>query len=419
MFNHKKPEVVVAGAGPVGLFAALSLARRGVRVEIVEEEWRSTTRSYALALHPRSLELLGELGLAAELLERARPVKTVGLYDGVARRDEIDLSKISSKFPFLAILPQLDLEELLIAALDKLGVKVEWNHRLAFISSNGGHAEATIDTLEQDSAGYAISQIETIVQKSTTLKPPFVIAADGHESVARTQLGIKFDSVRPSERFVVFEFDAEGELPDEVCVVLDKSTTNVLWPMPKGRYRWSFQVPPSTSHEDTRLKDRLVMEAMPRHPELGEEMLREAIELRAPWFKGEPTKLRWSTVVDFDYRLAREFGKGRVWLAGDAGHMTGPVGAQSMNIGLKEASELAQIVAGILHGRTALSALDAYGERRRIEWKELLGMGGTGLETRADAKPWVAENAARLVPCIPASGAHFGQIVERLGFAHA
>ena len=72
MFGRANPEVLVVGAGPVGLFAALALAKQGIQVAIVDREWRPGAHSYALALHPHSLSLLQELGIQESVLERAQ-----------------------------------------------------------------------------------------------------------------------------------------------------------------------------------------------------------------------------------------------------------------------------------------------------------------------------------------------------------
>src|SRR5690606_8964144 len=82
MFGREKTDVLVVGAGPVGLFTALHLARHGVRVQIVDKEWRTGAHSYALALHAASLRLLDDLGLRARVLEHAYRVDTVAFYDG-------------------------------------------------------------------------------------------------------------------------------------------------------------------------------------------------------------------------------------------------------------------------------------------------------------------------------------------------
>ncbi len=113
MFGRKNPEVLVVGAGPVGLFAALLLARRGVRLEIIDRDWRTGAHSYALALHPRSLRLFDELGLKEAVLQEAYPITSIGFYGGGERRAEIRAGGNSAQGLLAAVLRQDALEALL------------------------------------------------------------------------------------------------------------------------------------------------------------------------------------------------------------------------------------------------------------------------------------------------------------------
>src|SRR3954454_24848962 len=97
---QERPEVLVAGAGPVGLMAALTLAEQGIQVQIVDQEKRPAARSYALALHPQSLRLLDEVGLADELLERAHRIERLAFYEGMERRGEVDPPPPPAGIPF-------------------------------------------------------------------------------------------------------------------------------------------------------------------------------------------------------------------------------------------------------------------------------------------------------------------------------
>ena len=89
MKGKHETEVLIVGAGPVGLFTALLLAEHGVRVQIVDEQWRTGAHSYALALHPHSLKLLEQVGLAAAVLEHGYRVRSVALSDGAERRGDL------------------------------------------------------------------------------------------------------------------------------------------------------------------------------------------------------------------------------------------------------------------------------------------------------------------------------------------
>jgi 2-polyprenyl-6-methoxyphenol hydroxylase-like FAD-dependent oxidoreductase len=416
MFWRPKPQVLVAGAGPVGLFAALSLVRRGVPVRIIDEEWRSTTHSYALALHPRSLELLDELGLIDEVLQRARAIHAIGLYDAVGRRARISFGELERKYPFVAVLAQADLEELFMTALERAGVEVEWNSRLARISPAADHVDTTVDTLGTESVGYAIAGSETVVESSHDIPFKFVIGADGHDSLVRTQLGIRFNSQQPASDFAIFEFEAYGDTPDEMCIVLGDETTNVLWPMAGNRVRWSFQLTDHAASESSRDKDRLLMQLDDDGHSIADPgWLERLIRQRAPWFQAEIGHVHWATEVHFEHRLASAFGGPRAHLVGDASHVTGPIGVQSMNGGLGEAAELGAIVAGNMNGGASLAAVEAQFGRRAEEWRRLLGVDGPGLTPNESALPWLRQRAPRLAACIPASGEDFVDLVAQVG----
>ena len=110
MFRHADPEVLVVGAGPVGLVAALFLQQQGVRVEIVDMHQRTTQHSYALAIHPRTLRILDEAGLSEGLIGAGRKLTKVAYYEGRERRAEIDYSALASKHPYLLVIRQSLLE---------------------------------------------------------------------------------------------------------------------------------------------------------------------------------------------------------------------------------------------------------------------------------------------------------------------
>lgn len=415
MFNRSEKEVLVVGAGPVGLFAGVVLARLGVKPHIIDEADGPASHSYALALHPEALELLDECGLASKVISKARVLRTIGLYDAKEQRAQLDLSVLRSNFPFVAILSQASFEELLAEVLHEQGVKVEWSHRLARFEPGEGVVNVSIDTLEKDSAGYAYSEIGSLVSHSRNEKVHFVLGADGYESLVRRQLGIKFDSLRAPQRFAVFECRATETLPDEVRVVLDEATTNVLWPMPEGRYRWSFEVTDLVSEVEPRHKDRLIVDTgSSDSPFLQLAFARRLAAERAPWFRDPMKSTFFRVLTRFEQRLAESFGRDRIWLAGDAAHMTGPVGVQSMNVGMREAAELAKAFAHLLHGTAPPDVLTSYEQSRLAEWRYLLGQ-GAGVSAKSDADPWVAERAQRMVSCMPASGTHLAQLLGQLG----
>ena len=388
-------QVLVVGAGPVGLMTALCLAERGVHVRILDKEWRPTLHSFALALHPETLRSLEEFGLAHELVRQGRKLAKVGFYDRDRRLGEVDYSALPSAHPYLLVVPQSTLESALEEKLRQRKIQVEWNHQaLAFHQSDQG-VQVEIAEMEKVSLGYPIARSEWAVRRKNTVDVDYVVAADGYRSMTRQSLGIRYADYGHAQTFFVFEFPYAGAMPTEMRVVLGKGHSNVFWPIEDGRGRWSFEVPMSETETP------------------GMQQFHKLLEERAPWFSPVPESIYWSTLIRFDRRLAVSCGEDRVWLAGDAVHATGPVGIQSMNVGLREAGLVARNLASALQGGGE-AGLAGYEKSCRTEWLELLGV-EDGPAPTAEAPPWVREDSDRIVPCIPGSGEELGRLLAQIG----
>ena len=408
-------EVLVVGAGPVGLLTAILLAEAGIEVRIIDREERTASRSYACALHPRTLKLLDGLGLAAPVLEAGRRVEKIAFYDGATRQAEVKLSQLGGAFPFMVILPQNTFESLLEQRLRKLGVAVNWNHRFADLQNDVETVVATIEELGATGTGYSAPHMEMIIKKSFPVRAQFLVGADGYGSLVRQRLGIEHTRIAGPEFFAAYEFEPAEKVEDEVRVVLDQSTTNVLWPLPNNRYRWTFQLVKSEMASEFPEKER-------RGARLAQESVDERIrqyvqrvaKQRAPWFSAGIKAITWCTEVVFEQRVARQFGRERCWLAGDAAHQTGPVGVQSMNVGMAEAATLAGTLRKILRDRAALNLLETCNREWQEEWRRLLGSTG-GLKPRSETGPWVRERRARILSCLPASHEDLNRLAGQMG----
>jgi len=409
-----EPEVLVVGAGPVGLFTALLLARRGIEVQVVEQERRLAARSYALALHPGSLRLLDQVGLARESLERGHCVDRVAFYEGQERRAEIDLTVLASPFPCAAVLPQQVLEGLLESRLEQEGKRVLWRHRLAELHLGGGAAVAVVERLASD---------EDVVEETRVVRPGVVIGTDGSHSAVRRALRASYVEMSPPETFGVFELAADvppgSPLHHEIRVVLDGSGAGVLFALGGHRFRWSFQIEEAEWGEfvEPRFKRR-VFDAVGEDPfpYLVRERLEKLIATRAPWFTADLGDIIWSMAVRFEHRLTGRFGRENAWLAGDAAHLASPVGVQSMNIGLREAADLARHLSRVFREKTPLSTLDDYEATWRREWRCLFGARGHPSRTAA-TEAWTRRHAARIPSCIPASGDDLNTLLRQIGLA--
>src|SRR5262249_52956148 len=156
------PEVLVVGAGPVGLVAALFLQQDGVRVEIIDMHQRTTQHSYALAIHPHTLRILDEAELSEALIAGGRKLTKVAFYEGRERRAEIDYSLLASKHPYLLIIRQSALERAVEETLTRKKVKVHWGHRLQALSIGGASFLAEVAELDEVATGYPVARTEWV-----------------------------------------------------------------------------------------------------------------------------------------------------------------------------------------------------------------------------------------------------------------
>jgi 2-polyprenyl-6-methoxyphenol hydroxylase-like FAD-dependent oxidoreductase len=399
MSRRPDPEVLVVGAGPVGLAAALFLQQRDVRVDIIDMHQRTTQHSYALAIHPRTLRVLDEAGVSGELMAAGRKLTTVAFYEGSTRHAEIDYASLPSAHPYLLVVRQSRLEQALAAALRERNVEVRWSHRLAALDAGDAAPAAEVATLDHVATGYPVARTESVVVRTGTVRPAYVIGADGYDSAVRRMTGIEMEDRGEARIFSVYEVEAAGDLPAEVRVILDPGQTSVYWPLEDGRCRWGFQIRDASAHDASL------------------ERLAQLIAVRAPWCTAHPTQIYWSTLGVFEQRLAQRFGRGAVWLAGDAAHQAAPVGVHSMNAGLVDARELASRMAWNLRERRAPLLAELAAERRAA-WDRLLAA-ERDVRALSGASAWVRDARARIVASIPASGEDLEPLLAQIGLSAA
>jgi len=386
MLGKRETEVVVVGAGPVGLLAAVSLKSAGVDVQVYDTGQRTAAHSYALVLHPSTLRLLDRYGLTQSCTEAGRVVRRLSVYEGASRGVEFDFTRLSGPHPHVVVLPQARLESILEAALEKTGVKVHWDHRVQGLEPTADGVKLTVARLDKVSTGYPIAHTEVVVDKLFEVGAGYVVAADGYDSFVRRRLGIAFADQGRGQLYSVFQFAAQGDVPDEGRLMVEKDRVGGFWPLGDRHCRFSFPIGDAEEHRPDAAR------------------LEELIATSAPWFGGKIEAIEWTALGLFERKLAMAFGEARVWMAGDAAHLTGPLGGQSMNVGLREADNLAGRLVRVLRTGAPAQLLDDYGTSHAAEWRVLFG-----------AEAPYGSRTALLLPCLPASGedlkALLGQLV--------
>lgn len=418
-------DALVVGAGPVGLAAALTLVRAGHReIEIIDEAERRTGLSYALALHPATLEALAGLGVAVELTSRANRIDRVAIYDGAVRRAELELASLERGHPYVLVVPQSVLEEVLLAALAREGVEVRWRHRLSRLAhESGAEVACAIDRIDAESSGYAVAKTGGVVGKTFEREIPLVLGADGHGSLVRRALGLECAPTGPSGTVAVFELEGErlpADLPEEgarreLRLTIAGGARSVWWPLPGGRSRLGFDLASEAGPTAPRDKSRLPSIVPWLASALDERRLHELVAERMPWHATPSGRLMWSVAVRFERALASAFGRGRVWLAGDAAHLAFPFGVRSMNEGIVEAVDLATRFGRILDGAGSLDTLEAFGRERLAHWQSAVAPGGPGVLARetADGDSWLAAHAAVIAEALPVAAAEAEELLAR------
>jgi 2-polyprenyl-6-methoxyphenol hydroxylase-like FAD-dependent oxidoreductase len=399
-------EVLVVGAGPVGLMSALMLTERGIRVRIVDQERWTGEHNFALTLHGATLRILDDVGLADGLLAAGIKVKRVALRDATGRRAELRLDELESEMPYALVLSQSALEDVLERRLREKGVRVEWSHHLSELRADEDGVSFELEQLGTGSGGYPISHHLMSIEGVKHGRASHVIGADGFHSMVRRRAGIDVEPAGAPTWYAAVELDGYRGPFDESEVVLDADTADVLWPLPGGRCRWSLQVDGDFPAIGTFMPgERVADTALDRDEVLA------ILGRRAPWFDASGLEVVRSLRVHFEPAVARSFGDGRIHLAGDACHVASPIGVQSMNAGLLDAHDLAANLARVLRNGGDGERLERHDRARAAAWRQLLDAPAVG----EGADPWVAAHAGRILSCIPAIGGDLRALGRQLG----
>ena len=330
-------DVLIVGAGPVGLMLAAELARYGVAVRIIDQSAHATQTSKALVVWPRTLELMDRMGcggafLAAGLRAHGATIRGGDAVLGHARFDDV-----ASPYPFALMIPQSETERLLGEHLSSLGVEVERNVRLDGVVQREAVVEARLTRADG---------------RTETCEVAWLAGCDGAHSSVRHALGVDFHGSTQSDEWLLADVRLEGAAappPDEVAPYLHRDGPFVIFPIPGGRARVVADV------------GKADLDKPPTNPTL--EDVQALIDRRAGGgFRAyDPV---WLTHFRINERKVAEYRAGRIFLAGDAAHIHSPAGGQGMNTGMQDAINLAWKLAMVIRGDAAPALLDSYSPER-------------------------------------------------------
>ncbi len=336
------PQVLVAGAGPVGLSLAITCRRFGIPVRIVDRAPQPSQVSKALAVWSGTLEAFDAMGLMPGFLDQG--VRLHALSAGTRGRELASLNVgggIDSPYPFPLLLPQSRTEQLLGQQLASVGAQVERGVELLdFVQDNAG-VTATLRRPEGT---------------EETLRTRYLVGCDGARSTVRHGLGIDFEGYTEPQICLLADARIEGGALDPASIYLwwQNGGTAALFPVENGIWR-IFVVRAQGGDQPPTLQE--IQTLLDRHGR-GGLRLHDA---------------SWLSTFRINERLAARYRDGRCFLAGDAAHIHSPAGGQGMNTGIQDAVNLGWKLAHVLNGvGDADLLLDSYEAERRPIAREVI-----------------------------------------------
>ena len=375
-------DVLVLGAGPVGLTLANELVRHGIKPRIVDKAAGIREVSKAMILHVRTQEVLDKVGVAARLAQEAEPLTEVVVHAYGKHIGAWDLSGMDSPYEHPLIIGQNRTQHALLDLLASKGIDVEWN------------TEAIAMTLTDDGATVTLKTTDEREGVAEKIEARYVVGCEGSNSLVRRSLGFSFDGDRyTGEQFI-------------------QADCRIRWALPKGRsylfltavgYLMVIEFPNEVVRIFISLPDKPdatgareaagqfgAVESTNEEPTLAEiqahltELTGFACELWDPI---------WLARYRTSHRYADRFSRGRAFIAGDAGHVHVPIGGQGMNMGIQDAFNLGWKLAGVAKGNLRTEILESYHAERHPVAENLIkgtNFAYTGILAPSQARQYAA-----------------------------
>ncbi len=332
----RKPLIVI-GAGPVGLAAAVDARLQGLDVLVLDDDKTVSVGSRAVCYAKRSLEILDRLGIADQACG-------LGVSWNIGRtfleEDEVYQFNLvpdaGHKRPGMINLQQYHIEEMLIARALELGADIRWQHKVTAVTREADHASLTVETPDGP----------------FDIEADWLVVADGARSPIRRHLGLDIEGRVFQDRFLIADVIMKADYPAErwfwfdppfhpnQSVLLHKQSNNV--------WRIDFQLGWDADPEEEKKPEKVIprLQAM-----LGDE---------------RPFELEWVSIYTFQCRRMTDFRHGRVLFVGDAAHQVSPFGARGANSGFQDADDLMWKLALVIQGRAPERLLDSYALDRQF-----------------------------------------------------
>jgi 2-polyprenyl-6-methoxyphenol hydroxylase-like FAD-dependent oxidoreductase len=367
--------VLVVGAGPVGLTMAAELARHGARCRIIDRLPQGSPYCRAIGVTPRTLELWDSMGIARDMIDAGLWID--GMRSIIHGQPPKDILLDLGDLPYSELgLPQYETERILARHLARFGLAVERDVALTELRQSNDAVRVRLDHTQ------GASEEESF---------RYVIGCDGAHSAVRHALGINFEGEAFPMMFMLGDVHIDWALPRGLALRAlrlkegDAPDMFIAIPLPEpNRYRVSTLAPPDLNTSAG--SGHGIQSELPG-PQLQD--IQDVADALLP-VRPRLSDLRWSSLFRISMRLAEHYRQGRVFIAGDAAHIHPPTGGQGMNTGIQDAYNLAWKLALVLAGGAPETLLDSYEAERRPVGAEVVA------RTRAASENYGQEPRGKL-----------------------
>ena len=330
-------DVIVVGGGPVGILLGCLLAERGVDVEVLERRTQPSLLARAIGIHPPSMRVLRQAGVAEQVLARAVRIQTGSVQCGGRTLGRLSFAQAAGRFPFVVALPQHETEAVLRARfLQLVPAGLRSGVAVGMLHDRGGHVDVLVEATGDEPGD---GGLEIVAQAR------YVVVADGARGTLRDAVGIGSQWFGGGGTYLMADYPDTGQHGAEAVLFFEEGGVVESFPLPDGRRRWVAMTP--ALREDATIDD---LTALVR--------ARTGVEL--PPTEAEPSSFA------VRQRLASTMVQGRLLLIGDAAHEISPIGGQGMNLGWLDAVALAPALKHALaQPIEATVTLAGYDRRRR------------------------------------------------------
>lgn len=360
-------DVLIVGAGPVGMLLAILLHQNGHKVAVVDQRTSIYNHSRAIGIHPPGLNALETAGIAHAFVESGRFITGGWAYVNGTAKGQLRFDSNPGKWKRPLVVPQQVTEQILQDEATKMSLPIFWGWKFC--------------ALDQKSKYVSVS-VHGPAEQEVNISCSLVVGCDGKRSTVRQSLGSFMMGGQYRDRYLMADFDDDGILGDQAIINMHRDGLVECFPLPNGKRRWVARLSDRESKEpDVELLVRIIKSRIEEPPELVNPIMFSSFGIE-----------RWR---------ANRIVSGRVALAGDAAHVVSPIGGQGMNLGWMDAVDLANCVracTSLEHAGQLNMQLSSY--EQNVQRRAKRGIRRAWFNTmmgRPGIPAWVKAAAVRLI----------------------